>query len=206
MHIYDGLLNIPTTVITSGISYPLLAYAFRKVEKGSEPSGIPLMGLSGAFIFAAQLISFPVIGGTSVHITGAFLLTLLLGPFTAFLITSLVLVMLALLFQHGGLLSLGANILNMAAVHCFLGNLFLKKTKFRENLFLIGFVSFFLVIISAVLCALELGFSGAVPLKNALISMNLAHLFAGIVEAFVTVTIFKTIGLIKPDILNQKRI
>lgn len=205
MHIPDGFLNLPTTIVTSGLSLGSLVPAIRKVNRSLTPKRIPLMGLSATFVFTAQLVSFPVFGGTSVHIIGAVLVSILLGPFTGLVIMTASLILQALLFQHGGIITLGANILNMGVTGCLLGYCLFKVIP-GNRLFRAGFAALITTILSGVFCALELGLSETTPLKFGLTAMTTASLIAGIIEAIVTVTVLSFLHKVRPDLLKLETI
>jgi cobalt/nickel transport system permease protein len=205
MHIPDGFLNVPVLVTANGISLGVLLHSVRRINKNLSPRRIPLMGLSAAFVFTVQLLSFPVIGGTSVHITGALLISVLLGPLTGFVIISSALMLQAILFQHGGILTLGANIMNMGVTGCIIG--YSIYSLLGKNLYYgSAFAAFITSILAAAFCALELGFSGTVPLRTGLFAMGAAHTFEGIVEALVTVSVLGIIHKARPDLLRLERI
>ena len=205
MHIPDGFLNIPTVAITSGISLGSLIPAIRKVNQTLLPQRIPLIGMSAAFVFTVQLLSFPIPGGTSVHITGAVLIAILLGPYTGLVIMTSALILQALLFQHGGLLTLGANVLNMGVIGCLIGY-YLHRTLFWKYTIGAGIVAWIVIIISGLCCALELGLSGTTPFHIGLPAMTAAALITGGVEAFVTISILNILKRIRPDLLALEKV
>ncbi|HQG14175.1 MAG TPA: energy-coupling factor ABC transporter permease, partial [bacterium] len=114
MHIPDGFLSIPVSVVSYATSAIGVGASIRSLKKNMADRMIPTMGALAAFIFAAQMFNFPVAGGTSGHLMGGFLAAVLVGPMAATIIISVVLIVQCLLFQDGGLLALGANMLNMA--------------------------------------------------------------------------------------------
>src|SRR6185369_14245592 len=116
MHIPDGFLDTRTAATTAAISVCGLGFALRRVRLTLPPRRVPLLGLAAAFVFAAQMINFPVAGGTSGHLIGATLTAVLLGPSAAIVVISSVLIVQCLLFADGGILALGANILNLAMI------------------------------------------------------------------------------------------
>ena len=136
MHIPDGFLDTATSVATWIASTGGVAYAVRRVNKTLTERQVPLMGVSAAFIFAAQMMNFTIAGGTSGHLLGGALAAILLGPWAGILIMTSVLAVQSLLFQDGGLLVLGANIFNMAivgvlsgwAIYAGIKHLFRSKT------------------------------------------------------------------------------
>jgi cobalt/nickel transport system permease protein len=116
MHIPDGFLSFLISVISWLISIVVIGIAIQRVNLEDDPKKIPLMGIMAAFIFAAQMINFPVAGGTSGHLLGGALAAIALGPWAGILVMASVIGMQALLFQDGGLIVMGANILNMGIV------------------------------------------------------------------------------------------
>lgn len=120
MHMADALVSPAVGAAMMVVSGGLLKYSVDKIKQDFQDEYVPLMGVMGAFIFAAQMINFTIPGtGSSGHIGGAVLLAALLGPYQAFLVLSSVLIVQALFFADGGLLALGCNIFNMAFFGCF---------------------------------------------------------------------------------------
>lgn len=167
---------------------------------------VPLMGIMSAFIFAAQMINFPVLGGTSGHLFGGVLAAVLLGPYAAAVVLTCVLIFQCLVFQDGGLLALGANILNMAIVGT-LGGYFifsiLNKIISGKKGFVIGaaIAAWCSVVLAASLCALELSISGISPLRVVLPAMAGIHALIGIGEAIITVAVLSFISKVRPDLI-----
>ena len=116
MHIPDGFLSLPLAVFLWLVSAVFIAVALRRASRDLDERALPLMGMLAAAIFAGQMLNFPVAGGTSGHLIGAALATILLGPWPAMLVMTSVVVVQALLFQDGGLLALGGNLFNMAVL------------------------------------------------------------------------------------------
>src|SRR5579862_8419637 len=116
MHLPDGFLDARTALLTSGVAVAGVGMALRQARTSLEPRQMPMLGLGAAFIFAAQMLNFPVAGGTSGHLIGGVLASVLLGPSAAVLVISSVLIVQCLVFADGGVLALGANIFNMAIV------------------------------------------------------------------------------------------
>jgi cobalt/nickel transport system permease protein len=114
MHIPDGFLSTPVWATLDVLSAPAVAWVARRAQRDTQDHRIPLLGVMGAFVFAAQMVNFPVGPGTSGHLVGGALLTIALGPAAASLVLTAILVLQALIFQDGGVLALGANIFNMA--------------------------------------------------------------------------------------------
>ncbi|MEW6040380.1 MAG: energy-coupling factor ABC transporter permease, partial [Elusimicrobiota bacterium] len=144
-------------------------------------------------------------GGTSVHLTGGVLAMVLLGPFSGLLIISCALIMHALLFQHGGVLTLGANILNIGVVNCVLGYYVYKMIP-KAGLAWAGVVTWMGVITGAVFCTLELAFSNRLSPGVPVLSMAITYSIAGLIEGLMTFSILTGIKKIRPDSLNLKKV
>ncbi|MRR10692.1 cobalamin biosynthesis protein CbiM, partial [bacterium] len=113
MHLPDGFLDAKTAALATGAAAVGVGLALRRARTSLEPRQTPLLGLASAFIFAAQMLNFPVAGGTSGHLMGGVLAAVLLGPAAAILVMTCVLVVQALVFADGGLTALGANVFNI---------------------------------------------------------------------------------------------
>ena len=121
MHIPDGFIDGKTAAASAVISAVGVGLALRRVRRELPPRKIPLLGLSAAFLFAAQMVNFPVAGGTSGHLVGGALVAALLGPSAAVVVVTTVLIVQCFLFQDGGVTALGANIFNMAIINSVAG-------------------------------------------------------------------------------------
>jgi cobalt/nickel transport system permease protein len=165
------------------------------------------MGVTAAFIFAAQMINFPVAGGTSGHFLGALFSSVLLGPWASLLVMTIVVVVQCLGFADGGLTAIGSNIFNMGVVGAlggygafvFLYTLFQKR---RKGFFVALAVSSWLsVVMGASAAAIELALSGTSPLRVALPAMAAIHAIIGIGEAIITTTAVSLILKTRPDLV-----
>jgi len=123
MHMADGLLSVPVAAVTILVAAVAVALASWRTRKKLNTEKLPLMGVFGAFVFAAQMINFTLPGmpGTSGHLGGGVLLAILLGPAAGIVIMAAILIVQCLIFQDGGLLALGCNIINMGVIACILG-------------------------------------------------------------------------------------
>src|SRR4051794_36202014 len=151
MHIPDGFLSPPVWAALDIVAVPCAFYMARKAQNGFDEARVPLLGVMGAFVFAAQIINFPVGIGTSGHLVGGALLAITLGPASASLVMTSILVIQALVFQDGGVLALGANVMNMAIMGVLSGYLPFHILGVRHRklaVFLGGFLS---VIVAALL-------------------------------------------------------
>jgi cobalt/nickel transport system permease protein len=200
LHIPDGFLNGATLATTAAASAGGVGVALRMVGKKLGERQVPMMGMTAAFIFAAQMLNFPVMAGTSGHLIGAAMTAILLGPWASIVIMSLVLIVQCFIFQDGGLLSLGANVFNMAIVSS-LGAyiIFRVLTKAfgggNNARTLAGFTAaWFSVVLAAVACAVELAASGTAPLATVLPAMAGVHALIGIGEGLATVAVLKVVS------------
>src|SRR5688572_31022403 len=131
MHLPDGFLSVVVSLICWTITIGVLAIAIKKTNKALGERQVPLMGIMAAFIFAAQMINFAVAGGTSGHLLGGALAAIFLGPWAAMLVMASVIGVQALLFQDGGLVIMGANILNMGLLTALIGFSLYRLTSGR---------------------------------------------------------------------------
>jgi cobalt/nickel transport system permease protein len=189
MHIPNGFLSTLVSIVLWALSAGAVAYALRRVGKDLGERQVPLMGVLAATIFAGQMLNFTVTGGTSGHLLGAAIATILLGPWAAIIIMTSVVSIQALVFQDGGLLEMGANIFNMAVIgvavsyfiYASLRKLLGEKTW---AIFVSGAVAAWSSVVAAALAAaLELAFSGTSPANIAVPAMGGIHALIGIGEA-----------------------
>lgn len=192
MHIPDGFLSVPVSIVLWLISIVLIAIALKNVRHELGDKQVPLMGVLAATIFAGQMLNFSVTGGTSGHLLGAALATILLGPWSAVIVMTSVVSVQALLFQDGGILALGANIFNMAIIGVFISFFVFRLLKSitgksRVALFISGFVTAWTTIFFASLaCAIQLALSGTSPANIAILAMAAIHALIGIGEGLIT--------------------
>ena len=211
MHIPDGFLSTGTSVATWAASAGSVGYAVRRVDRELGERQVPLMGVTAAFIFAAQMMNFAVAGGTSGHLVGGALAAILLGPWAGMLVLTSVLAVQALLFQDGGLLALGANVFNMAVVSVLVG--WVVYTGLKRILgdrtwttMVSGFAAAWLsVFIASLVAAAELAISGTAPWGVVLPAMGLVHLFIGIGEGLITVGVLAFLRAARPDLLALRQ-
>ncbi len=212
MHIPDGFLNITTVAATCAISAGCVGYAVRMANRKLGEKHVPLMGVMAAFIFAAQMLNFPIVGGTSGHLIGATLAAILLGPWAGILIMACVLIVQCLLFQDGGLLALGANILNMGIIASFVGYYFYRSVtrllgEGRRGRLISSFVgAWSAVFLASIACAIELWISGTSPLLVALSAMAGWHVLIGIGEGLITIAVLGLVLATRADLAELERI
>jgi len=208
MHIPDGFLTNRIALSLDVISGAGIFYAVRRVKIDVSGRMAPIMGVLAAFVFAAQMLNFPILGGTSGHLIGGSLLAILLGPMAGTLTMASVIIAQALFLQDGGLVALGANIFNIGVVTSFSGyavfRLLGKGTEKGDYLFLSGFLAGWCSsMISSACCAFELSLSSAIPLNIGLPAMLGYHAIVGIVEGMLTGGVLKFLFKVRPDLMKS---
>ena len=208
MHIPDGFLSLPVSLTTWALSIALIALGLKQVQNRYNDRAVPLMGVCAAFIFAAQMINFPIPGGTSGHLLGGTLAGILLGPWAGALVMTVVFIVQAVLFQDGGLTVLGANIFNMGLVGTFAGYYLYKGIRslfglnsWRSMAVATAITGWLSVVVGSLLCALQLVLSNTVPLKVAVTSMLAWHIMIGIGEGLITLIAVSYVWRTRPDLL-----
>lgn len=209
LHIPDGFLSTPVALVGWVAALLIIAFALRQTRDQLGERQIPLLGVLAAFIFAAQAINFPVAGGTSGHLLGGALAAIVLGPWAAVLVMTAVIALQGLLFQDGGLLVMGWNIINMGVLTAFTGYLiygFLKRALGMNprSLLIAGIVGAWCSVeVGAIATAIQLALSGTSALNIALPAMAGVHALIGIGEALITVGALTLIARTRPDLLAQ---
>jgi len=208
MHIPDGFIDAKTWAPLWVVSATAVGAAAKRAGGKLDDRAVPLLGVTAAFIFAAQMLNFPVGAGTSGHFSGGVLAAILLGPASGLLVMSTVLGIQCLVFQDGGLTALGANIFNMGLVGSVLGYLVYRGIRATgAGRSVAAFVSAWLAVVcSASFCAVELGISGTVPLRPALVAMAGVHAIIGMVEGAITVMVLGFLERVRPDLLRLEGI
>lgn len=208
MHIPDGFLDTKTWVSLAAVSGLTVALAVRKSSEKIGEKQIPMMGVVSAFVFAAQMLNFPVVGGTSGHFMGGVLAAILLGPFFGLLIMSTVLIVQCLVFQDGGLTALGANIFNMGIIGAVFGYyIYLIFFRIFKKISISSFLASWLsIVLASSACAIELAISGTVPIKVALPAMVGIHSLIGIGEGVITSLVLSFILKTREDLLQIEKI
>ncbi|MCP4139297.1 MAG: cobalamin biosynthesis protein CbiM [Chloroflexi bacterium] len=204
LHIPDGFLSTIVSLISWAITIAILSVAVKRTEKLDEKQ-VPLMGIMAAFIFAAQMINFPVAGGTSGHLLGGVLAAILLGPWAGMLVMTAVIGVQGLLLQDGGLLVMGANILNMGLLTAAIGFGLYKVGDGRKRtlkLGLAGLGAWLSVMAGALTTSLQLWLSGTARLDIVLPAMLGVHAVIGIGETLITVSALAFIFRTRPDLLD----
>jgi len=206
MHIPDGFVDLKTIVATSMVSAGGIGASIYRIKKIFKAKTIAVMGVLAALIFALQMINFSIPGGTSGHLLGGALSSIVVGPFGGSIILTVVLIVQALIFNDGGITALGANIFNMALIGVFSSYLiyyFIRKiSKSKINFYIaIAVASWFSVVFASFFAALELGMSGTYAMGITLKAMILVHMVIGIGEAVITTAIIAFVDRIRPDLI-----
>jgi len=209
----DALISPAVGGTMWAVSAGLIGYCSKKVKEDLDERKVPLMGVIGAFIFAAQMINFTIPAtGSSGHIGGGLILTILLGPYAAFLVISSVLVVQALFFADGGLLALGCNMFNLGFFPAFLAYPFIYKKIVKDSASPSRILTGSLL---AAIIGLQLGAFGVVletlcsgitslPFSTFVALMQPIHLGIGIVEGLVTAAVVTFVWKANPEILDLK--
>ena len=209
LHIPDGFLSTPIALVGWVLAVALIAMALRQTRTQLGERQVPVLGVLAAFIFAAQAINFPVAGGTSGHLLGGALAAIVLGPWAAVLVMTAVVGLQGLLFQDGGLIVMGWNIVNMGILTAFIGVAVLRIVegifgKSRTTLIVGGALAAWLSVEAGALAtALQLALSGTSPLGIALPAMLGVHALIGVGEAIITVGALVLISQTRPDLLKM---
>ncbi len=209
MHIPDGFLSVAVSVVLWLATIVLLAIAVRKTQGQLGERQIPLMGVMAAFIFAGQMINFPVAGGTSGHLLGGALAAIVLGPWAGVIVMAAVIGLQGLLFQDGGLLVMGANIFNMGLLTVLIGFGLYRSVASQSQgvrLAAAGVAAWLSVMTGAFSTALQLWLSDTSPLAVVLPAMMGVHALIGIGEALITVAAIAFILRVRPDLLGAEKV
>ena len=207
LHIPDGFLSGGVAAVAAILAIAAVAYGLRVANVELDDARVPLLGVLAAFIFAAQMLNFPIAGGTSGHFLGATLAAVLLGPWLACLVMAVVLAVQAFAFADGGISALGANVLNMGVLGALLaGFLLVAATRVlprTREAFLgtVTVVAWLAVMAGAAATAVELSLSDTVPLGTALGAMLGVHALIGIGEAVITAAAVAAVLASRPDLV-----
>jgi cobalt/nickel transport system permease protein len=207
MHIPDGWLSAPVFLTSNGLAVCALTWSTLRARRELDESAVPLMGVMGAFVFAAQMINLPLPGGISGHLMGGTLLAIVLGPAVAALVIAAVLLLQALLFADGGLLAFGANFLDMGLVGTLGGYAVYRLTRRLmpgQRGFYLGAAlgAWLATVAGAALAAAHIGLSGTAPLGAVTLAAVIFHMAIGGVEAAVTVSVLRYLVRIRPELFD----
>ncbi|MEW6545697.1 MAG: energy-coupling factor ABC transporter permease [Bacillota bacterium] len=204
MHIPDGFLDPKTLVGTAVASAGAVGYAASRLSRELEERQVPVLAAMSAFVFAAQMVNFPIAGGTSGHLLGGALITILFGPWAASLSLTAVLIIQALLFGDGGVTALGANVFNMAVIGTLTAHLTYRMLRRGAGFHPVAafLASWLSVLVAALAAALELGIAGTVPLRVAVPAMASWHALIGLGEGIITTAVLAYVARVRPALLG----
>jgi cobalt/nickel transport system permease protein len=210
MHAPDGFLTAPTAIATGLISAGAIAASIRASRPELDDDRIPLAGVTAAFVFAAQMVNFPVAAGTTGHLIGGALAAVLLGPSLGLLVVAVVVIVQALAFADGGLTALGYNVLNMAVVTSlggwavFRGARRLLPSSATGVTVAAAIAAFVSVVLSAAAFSVQwlFGASAAVPFDRVFTAMVGVHTLVGIGEALITAGVVASVLAVRPDLVR----
>src|SRR5262245_53808348 len=209
MHIPDGLIDARTSLVAGAIAAGGVTVALRKAGHDALESRAPMTGLVAAFIFAVQMVNFPVASGTSGHLLGGLLAAVLVGPWLGSLAVTTVLVVQCLLFADGGVCALGLNIINMAflpafiAYGLFVGARRLLPVSRSGVLGATAVAALVSVVLAAIAFTIEfaLGGNGAAPVATVAAAMIGVHVVIGIGESIITTLTVGAVLASRPDLV-----
>jgi len=211
MHIPDGFLNPATAATMFAVSIVFLVWSWKKVKAEYPQSFVAMLAISSAFVFAAQMINFPIVYGTSGHLVGGTFLAVLLGPWAAMLSMTIVLMMQAFFFADGGIIAFGANIFNMAVIGSlsfFIVKLLTRKStgtrRFGSSVFIASWLS---VVIGSLVAAVEIGISPAFADAGGVMvtipAMLFWHIIIGLGEGAITTTLIMSLQQLQPAVMGS---
>jgi cobalt/nickel transport system permease protein len=206
MHIPDGFLDAKTAAGAGALALTGVGLALRQVKRTLPARQTPLLGLAAAFLFAAQMVNFPVAGGTSGHLIGGALVAALLGPGAAVVVVTTVLIVQCFLFADGGVTALGANIFNMAIVGVMAGwAAFRLGTKLlpgmQGRVAAAAFSGWCSTVAAATCCAGQLAWSGTVGWAVGFPAMAGTHMLIGLGEGLISALVFLAVTRTRPDLI-----
>ena len=209
MHVPDGFLDARTAVAAGALAAAGLGIALRQARVHLPPRRVPLLGLAAAFVFAAQMINFPVLGGTSGHLLGAVLVAALLGPSAALVVMAAVLIVQCLMFADGGVSALGVNILTMGVVGGVVGGMIYRAVSrvvrgLLGRIVAAGLAAWCSTVLAAVACAGALAVSGTVAWTVVLPAMVGIHMVIGVGEGLITVLVLVAIARSRPELVTDQ--
>lgn len=213
MHVPDGFLDAPTSVATGAVAVACVGVSLVKARSELDDKTAPMAGLVAAFIFAVQMLNFPVASGTSGHLLGGALAAVLVGPWTAVLCMSTVFLVQCLLFADGGITALGTNILLMGVTTVVVGWLVFRlvqavlPTKLSVVPVAAGIAAFVSVPVAALVFVLlyAIGGTAEIPLDNLATAMVGVHVLIGIGEGVITFLAVGAIIAVRPDLVYGAR-
>lgn len=208
MHIPDGFIDGKTAATTVLLSAVGVGLALRQARRRLPPRRVPLLGLAAAFLFAAQMVNFPVVGGTSGHLMGGVLVAALIGPSAAIVVLTTVLIVQCFLFADGGVLALGANVFNMAILGAAGGYGIYRLVcgwlpGTRGQVTAVAFAGWCSTVLASICCVGELAWSGTVAWPAGFTAMASVHMLIGIGEGLISALVFLAIRRMRPELTGE---
>ena len=217
MHMSDGIVNAPVSLLFVGIAALALGLCVYRARTELDERTVPLAGLVAAFIFAVQMVNFPILPGVSGHLLGGALAAILVGPFTGALCVAVVLIVQALLFADGGVTALGTNIVNMSVIGVTAGYLTavllyrLLRRKTEVSVGILGALSFVAALIGTICAAMgfvveyALGAAASTSLGTVATYMFGTHVLIGVGEGVITALTVMAVARARPDLVYLLR-
>lgn len=208
MHIPDGFIDTPVSIAAIAVSATAVGVALKQTKGQFEEAVAPMAGLAAVFIFAAQMVNFPVAAGTSGHLIGGALAAILIGPYAAILAMTVVVALQAIIFADGGITALGLNLLNMSVISVIAGwfvfRLVLKTLPKRNGVVIAAFAGGFVNVLAAAsgfVLQFALGGVGLVELSQVATAMISIHTLIGIGEGAITALVVSAVLSTRPDLV-----
>ncbi|MFF2523724.1 energy-coupling factor ABC transporter permease [Streptomyces liangshanensis] len=213
MHVPDGFINLPVSAAAGAVAVGAVAVSLRGARRELDERTAPLAGLVAAFIFAVQMLNFPVATGTSGHLLGGALAAILVGPYTGVLCVSVVLLMQGILFADGGLTALGVNITDMAVIttvvsYALFRGLVKVLPRARRSVTIASFVAALVSVPAAAVgftLFYAIGGTTDIPLGKVLTGMVGVHVLIGVGEAAITALTVGAVIAVRPDLVHGAR-
>lgn len=213
MHMSDGLINAPTSLIFGGVAVIGMAVAMVGARRDLDDRTAPMAGLVAAFVFATQMLNFPILPGVSGHLLGGALAAILAGPYVGALCVGIVLVVQALVFADGGLTALGANITNMAIIGTAAGYLVAVAlrsfaTRGKAGLATVAFLAAFVnTVLASLGFVLEFAIGGDAAFSLGGVTGTIVglHALIGIGEGIITALTVTAVAAVRPDLVHLLR-
>jgi cobalt/nickel transport system permease protein len=213
VHVPDGFIDVPTSLGAAAVAAAGIAVSLRGARRELDDRTAPMAGLVAAFVFAAQMLNFPVAAGTSGHLLGGVLAAVLVGPYTGALCLAVVLLVQGLFFADGGITALGVNVTDMSVVGVGVGYLiFLAAVrllpKTRAGVVAASAVAAFLSVpaaAAAFTAMYAIGATSTIPVGTVLTAMVGVHLLIGLGEAAITAATIASVLAVRPDLVRGAR-
>lgn len=213
MHVPDGFLDAPTSLVTAAVAATAIAVSLRGARRDLDDRIAPLAGLVATFVFATQMLNFPVAGGTSGHLMGGALAAVLVGPYAAVLCLTVVLVVQSLLFADGGITALGTNVLLMGIVTVVVGAVVFRgaqlvlprRTSLVAPAAALGGLASVVASAATFVVLYAVGGAAPIPIDTLLTAMVGVHVLIGLGEAAITFLVVASIVSVRPDLVHGAR-